>query len=174
MLKRVLVFAGVVVAVATQLPGYLQRQVETAPATAPAQQVAIASSSAPAQGLGRALLTANAQGHFTATFRINGKAVEGMIDTGASSVAINETTARRLGFGGSDLDFKYKVNTANGQTAAAVVTLDRIEVDGVRVQDVKAMVLQDKALSGTLIGMTFLEKLGSYKVENGQMRLSQR
>lgn len=174
MLKRVLVFAGVVVAVATQLPGYLQRQVETAPTTAPTQQVAVVSPPAPAQGLGRALLSANAQGHFTATFRINGKAVEGMIDTGASSVAINETTARRLGFGGSDLDFKYKVNTANGQTAAAVVTLDRIEVDGVRVQDVKAMVLQDKALSGTLIGMTFLEKLGSYKVENGQMRLSQR
>lgn len=174
MLKRVLVFAGLVVVVATQLPSYLQHQMETVPASAPTPQVATASSQAPAQGLGRALLRANAQGHFVATFRINGKAVEGMIDTGASSVAINETTARRLGFGGSDLDFKYKVNTANGQTAAAVVTLDRIEVDGVRVQDVKAMVLQDKALSDTLIGMTFLEKLGSYKVENGQMRLSQR
>lgn len=88
-------------------------------------------------------------------------------------MTINETTALRPGFGASDLDFKYQVTTANGQTAAAVVMLDRVEVDGVRVQDVKAIVLQDKALSRTLIGMTFWEKLGSYKVENGQMRLSQ-
>jgi aspartyl protease family protein len=75
---------------------------------------------------------------------------------------------------GNDLNFKYRVNTANGETPAAVVMLDRIEVGGVRVNDVQAMVLKDKALSGTLIGMTFLKKLGSYKVENGQMRLSQR
>ncbi|MCF1493314.1 TIGR02281 family clan AA aspartic protease [Agrobacterium vitis] len=173
MLKRVLVFAGLVVVVATVLPRYLQRQMDTIPEAPPTQTVMNATP-APAQGLARALLTANAQGHFVTTFRINGKAVEGMIDTGASSVAINETTARRLGFGASDLDFKYKVTTANGQTAAAAVMLDRVEVDGVRVQDVRAIVLQDKALSGTLIGMTFLEKLGSYKVENGQMRLSQR
>ncbi len=67
-----------------------------------------------------------------APFRINGKTVDAMIDTGASTVAINETTARRLGFGGNDLNFKYKVNTANGDTLAAVVTLDRVEVGGVR------------------------------------------
>jgi len=171
MLTRVLIFAGVVVLVATQLPAYLQRHMETAP-TPPAVQTAIDEPSQPEPGLEQALLAANAQGHFVTTFRINGKAVDGMIDTGASSVAINESTASRLGFG--DLDFKYRVNTANGQVQAAAVMLDRVEVGGVRVQDVQTMVLPDKALSGTLIGMTFLQKLGSYKVENGQMRLSQR
>lgn len=173
MLKRVLVFAGVVVVAATQLPAYLQRRMDTA-VTAAAVQTAPDVPQQPAPGLEQALLVADRNGHFTTTFRINDKAVDGMIDTGASSVAINESTARRLGFGAGDLDFKYRVNTANGQVQAAAVMLDRVEVGGVRVQDVQAMVLPDKALSGTLIGMTFLKKLGSYKVENGQMRLSQR
>ncbi|HBF31909.1 TIGR02281 family clan AA aspartic protease [Rhizobium sp.] len=173
MLKRVLVFAGVVVVVATQLPAYLQRRMDTAVPVA-AVQTAPDVPKQPAPGLEQALLVADRNGHFTTTFRINDKAVDGMIDTGASSVAINESTARRLGFGAGDLDFKYRVNTANGQVQAAAVMLDRVEVGGVRVQDVQAMVLPDKALSGTLIGMTFLKKLGSYKVENGQMRLSQR
>lgn len=170
MLKRVLVFAGVVVVAATQLPAYLQRHMDTATTPSTVQTTP----DAPPPGLEQALVVADRNGHFTTTFRINDKAVDGMIDTGASSVAINDSTACRLGFGGSALDFKYKVNTANGQVLAAAVMLDRVEVGGVRVQQVQAMVLPDKALSGTLIGMTFLNRLGSYKVENGQMRLSQR
>lgn len=174
MLMRVLIFAGLIVVVATQLPAYLQSHVETAPAAVSLNAESETAPPEQASSYGQALLRADQRGHFTTSFRINGKAVEAMIDTGASSVAINETTARRVGVRGNDLNFKYRVNTANGETPAAVVMLDRIEVGGVRVDDVQAMVLKDKALSGTLIGMTFLKKLGSYKVENGQMRLSQR
>jgi aspartyl protease family protein len=174
MLVRVLIFAGLTVVVATQLPAYLQSRIETPPVAASLQTSPQADPTEPAPGYGQAVLAADRKGHFTANFRINGKSVDAMIDTGATSVAINETTARRVGFSGNDLNFKYKVNTANGETVAAVVMIDRIEVGGVRVDDVQAMVLKDKALSGTLIGMTFMKKLGSYKVENGQMRLSQR
>ncbi|MGU4174151.1 retroviral-like aspartic protease family protein, partial [Pseudomonas aeruginosa] len=46
--------------------------------------------------LGGVNLKADARGHFNATFRINGKSFDGLVDTGASMVAINETIARRL------------------------------------------------------------------------------
>ncbi|MCM2473653.1 TIGR02281 family clan AA aspartic protease [Rhizobium sp. CG5] len=121
---------------------------------------------------GSVVLDADRQGHYRGDFRINGKAVEGMIDTGASLVALNETTARRLGYGATALDFKYAVNTANGKTEAAHVTLRRVEIGGIRVDEVDAMVLRDKALSTTLIGMSFLKQIGSYSVENDALRLN--
>jgi clan AA aspartic protease (TIGR02281 family) len=85
----------------------------------------------------------------------------------------HETAARRLGFTGNGLDFRYTVNTANGGTEAAHVVLDRVEIGSIRVAGVDALVLHDKALTGMLVGMTFLQKLKSYQVADGQMTLAQ-
>ena len=51
----------------------------------------------------------NDQGHFVAQFRMNGRPVEAMVDTGATMVAINKSTARRLGITVIPADFKYSV-----------------------------------------------------------------
>ena len=59
-------------------------------------------------------------------FRINGKPIRGLIDTGATYVAVNKSTARRLGFGAADLDYRYSVSTANGETKAAFVKIGRM------------------------------------------------
>lgn len=122
---------------------------------------------------GQTVLKAVQGGHFAGSFRMNGKQVDGMIDTGASAVAINESTARRLGFSPASLDYKYSVGTANGTTQAAHVVLNRIEIGSIRVRDVDAFVLKDKALSSTLIGMSFLKKLKSYTADGGTLRLVQ-
>lgn len=110
-------------------------------------------------------------GHFSGTFRINGQAVSGLIDTGATYVAMNATTARRLGVTPSRSEFVYPVKTANGVTEAARTTLARIEIGGIRIEDVDAFVLEDAAISETLIGMSFLKKLDSYRVRNGVLDL---
>ncbi|MGG7519158.1 TIGR02281 family clan AA aspartic protease [Allorhizobium undicola] len=174
MLMRVAIFASLAVVAATQVP----RLIETLdrPASPPPPQTLSVAPTAPtpSAGYGQAVIDADERGHFVANFRLNGKTVEAMVDTGASSVAINESTARRLGFTAATLDFKYRVNTANGQTDAAAVTLDRVELGSLRVTDVKALVLRDNALSGTLIGMSFLGKLGSYKAEGGRLKLAQK
>ena len=85
--------------------------------------------------------------------------------------AINETTARRIGVSIASLDFKYPISTANGETRAAQVRLQRVEIGTVRVEGVDAFVLRDKALSGTLIGMSFLRRLKAYAVEGERLRL---
>lgn len=122
---------------------------------------------------GQTVLTMGPGGHYAGTFKMNGKPVEAMVDTGASLVAINVTTARRLGFSPAVLDFRYDVNTANGSLKAAHVVLDRVDIGSIRVREVDAFVLPDQALSSTLVGMSFMKKLKSYTAENRTLRMIQ-
>jgi aspartyl protease family protein len=115
----------------------------------------------------------NRQGHFIAQFRMNGRQVEAMVDTGATMVAINRSTARRLGINVVPADFQYLVSTANGQIKVARAVIQSIEIGGVRVRDVEAAVLDDKALGGTLLGMSFLRELKSFRVEDSELILKQ-
>jgi aspartyl protease family protein len=118
-------------------------------------------------------LAADERGHFLADFKLNGRKVEALVDTGATTVAINASTARRIGISLKSSDFRHSVNTANGETRAAAVMIDRIEIGRVHVENIQAVVLDDKALSGTLIGMSFLKRLGKFEVENGTLLLVQ-
>lgn len=178
MLMRTVIFASIAAALATQVPSlFIGTGNQPAATTVSANYVSATSdqsnSAAPIAGSGSMRLQADAQGHFSGDFKINGKPVQGMIDTGATYVALNESLARRLGYSGNQLDFRYGVNTANGQTKAAHVTLDRVEIGGIRVQGVEAFVLRDDALSTTLVGMSFLKKLDSYSVADGALSLKQ-
>ncbi len=168
MLVRTLVFVSVAVVLATQVPRFIQSEGGIAPA-APAVEAAPTPVGLPG---GVALLKADGRGHYAGSFKLNGKPVGGLIDTGASLVAINEATARRLGISIAGLDFKYPISTANGRTDAALVTLQRVEIGTVRVDKVEAFVFRDKALSTTLIGMSFLKRLDAYAVEGDTMRLT--
>lgn len=176
MLIRTAMFAAVAIVVATQIPALLE-------STGPAQQEPVVQAPAPKSPVaatpqaasltpGTMVLNADGRGHFIGTFRLNGKSVTGLVDTGASVVAINERTARTLGYGANSLDFRYPMQTANGQTLAAHVVVDRVEIGNLRVRDVDAMVLRDEALSTTLVGMSFLTKLKSYQVKGGSLTLA--
>lgn len=177
MLMRTVLFAGIAAALATQVPSLISGMTRQPGNSASADFVSTEDNardtSATAANGGTMRLQADAQGHYTGNFRINGKPVQGLIDTGATYVALNESLARRLGYSGNQLDFRYAVNTANDQTKAAHVTLDRVEIGGIRVRSVEAFVLKDEALSGTLVGMSFLQKLASYSVADGSLSLKQ-
>ncbi|AZO11586.1 MULTISPECIES: TIGR02281 family clan AA aspartic protease [unclassified Mesorhizobium] len=124
--------------------------------------------------LGRkVVVSADARGHFTSQFRFNGRQIDGMIDTGATLVAINTSTARRIGISLNQSDFTQQVNTANGPIKAAVVTLERLQIGKISVDNVQAVVLDDRALQTNLIGMSFLQRLQKYQVENGELLLVQ-
>jgi aspartyl protease family protein len=112
-------------------------------------------------------------GHFNAEFRLNGRAVRGMVDTGATLVAINASTARRIGIKLAPTDFRYVVKTANGETRAAGAVIDKLQIGRILVENVEAVVLDDEALDQTLIGASFLNRLGKYQVEDGALLLVQ-
>lgn len=121
----------------------------------------------------KVVVSADGRGHFSSTFKLNGRQIDGMIDTGATLVAINSSTARRIGLSLNASDFNREVNTANGTIKAAVAMIDRLQIGSITVNDVQAMVLDDKALQTNLIGMSFLSRLGKYQVENGTLLLVQ-
>ncbi|MBS9719108.1 TIGR02281 family clan AA aspartic protease [Tianweitania sp. BSSL-BM11] len=121
----------------------------------------------------RVLIPANRAGHYVASFKLNGRSVEAVIDTGASLVAINETTARRIGVSVKPADFRHQVQTANGQTAAAAATIRELQIGRIIARDVPAVVLNDKALSSTLIGVSFLQRLARWHVDGDGMVLEQ-
>ncbi len=110
-------------------------------------------------------------GHFVTTASINRRDVVVLVDTGASAVALSFEDARTVGLRPGSLTFDVPVSTANGITKAARVTLDEVEIDGVRVSDVQGMVMPEGAMSGSLLGMSFLSKLSSFKVEDGVLYL---
>jgi aspartyl protease family protein len=110
-------------------------------------------------------------GHFVTTAQINNRSVQVLVDTGASAVALSYEDADTVGLRPASLDFSIPVSTANGMTKAAPVTLKKVEIDGVRVSDVAGVVLPRGAMRGSLLGMSFLSKLSSFKVEDGVLKL---
>jgi aspartyl protease family protein len=116
-------------------------------------------------------LKANQAGHFVTRAEINGSDVTVLVDTGATAVALSWEDADGVGLRPSSLDFNIPVSTANGVAKAARVAIDRIEIDGVKVDNVDGLVLPQGALRGTLLGMSFLGRLRSFKVEDGVLYL---
>jgi aspartyl protease family protein len=111
---------------------------------------------------GAAQIVKGPDGHFWAEAKVDGRAVRFLIDTGATTVALSQTDAKRLGIDTRDLDYKYKVITASGQTRAASVKLASVSVAGARVRDVDAMVIE-KGLETSLLGMSYLGRLSSFQ-----------
>jgi aspartyl protease family protein len=63
------------------------------------------------------------------------------------------------------------VDTANGRTRAAAVTLDRLAIGSIVERAVPALVAQPGQLSTTLLGMTFLSRLESWEVRGDKLLL---
>jgi aspartyl protease family protein len=122
---------------------------------------------------GEVRLKPDARGHYVADFKMNGRVVTALVDTGASSVAINKSTARKLGLNITANDFIYEASTANGKTKMAIATIREIQIGRILVRNVEAAVLDDKALDGTLLGMSFLRQLDGFTVSDGDLILKQ-
>lgn len=109
-------------------------------------------------------------GHYWVTGTIDGQTVPFLVDTGATSVAMSEPQARRLG-----IDYRVRgqplhVNTASGSARAWKLRLDRVEVGGVAVLGVDAVVLEGNAPAEALLGMSFLNQV-YWREEQGQLLL---
>lgn len=121
---------------------------------------------------GTATFRRGLDGHFTVAAEVNGTRMPLMFDTGASAVVLSYRDAGRAGVPVDALSFTMPVMTANGTGRAALVTLDRIEIGGISRRNVRAFVAEDGALQGSLLGMSFLETLSSYRVAGSRLELT--
>jgi len=108
-------------------------------------------------------------GHYRADGQINGYGVSFIVDTGATLISMNLSTAKRLGI---DYESGERVNltTANGVTEARMVTLDKVSIGGIVQYNIKATVSFDDALPAILLGNSFLRNL-NVLIENGVLVL---
>lgn len=128
----------------------------------------------PAQtGLRSLNIPRDRRGHFQTEGRIDGQRITFMVDTGATVVALNESSAARFGLYPTPSQYTANVSTANGTVKAARTRIEMLDVGGLIVRDVDAMVLPDEALSENLLGLSFLSKLKRFEYANGQMVLEQ-
>lgn len=133
---------------------------------APAMTEAAEADAAPritAHQIRSASLKKEGDGHYWATARVNGIPVKFLVDTGASLVALSERDARRIGINTDLLDRNAEVRTAAGRVRAATAVIEAIEIDGVTVKSVQAVVL-DRGLEHSLLGMSFLNRLDGWDV----------
>ena len=123
-------------------------------------------------GWGREVrVPAGAHNQYYITAAVNHRPASFLVDTGASYVALRDSDARAAGIYTTWTDYTYPIRTANGETKAAMVTVKEIEIDGIRVNDVKAFILQDDQLGMNLLGMSFLSKLKSVEARGGELIL---
>jgi aspartyl protease family protein len=116
---------------------------------------------------------ADRQGHFIVDAAINGRPVTMMADTGASIVVLSFEDAERLGLSPGGLNFTGLAQTANGVSRIAPVTLDRVRIDGITLYGIQAAVAERGALSGSLLGMSFLGKLSRFEMKGDELVLAQ-
>jgi aspartyl protease family protein len=113
------------------------------------------------------------RGHFEIEGAVDGRRIGFMVDTGASTVALRERDAARLGLHPSRRDYSVPIATANGIVRAAPVKLGRVEIGGVMVRQVEAIVLPDEALSENLLGLSFLSRLHRFEYSKGRLILEE-
>jgi aspartyl protease family protein len=110
-------------------------------------------------------------GDFNVSAQINGAHVTMVLDTGASSVVLTRDDARAAGLPLEVLSYTVNIDTANGRTRAAPVTLDRVAVGGLVERSVDALVAQPGQLKTSLLGMSFLNRLQSWEVSGDRLIL---
>lgn len=117
------------------------------------------------------VLSADTGGHFMAQGRINGKAVQFMVDTGATSVAMSIAEAERLG-----IDYKKgrlgRAGTANGVVNLWSVRLASVRIGEVEIFDVEAAVVP-ASMPYILLGNSFLSRF-QMRRDNDMMVLERR
>lgn len=147
-------------------------EAEPAPSKSAPDPAPRSHSASPRAGNGSARFTATraADGHFYADARVNGAEIRMLIDTGASSVVLSRRDAQRAGIQARSGEFTVIGSTAGGEIALKPVTIDRMALGAVSSRNVPAVVAE-RELQVSLLGQSFLERVGNVEIDGDEMRL---
>jgi aspartyl protease family protein len=172
-MRNIMIFAAIMIGLGTFMAQMADKMTPQRASAAPSAKLAVAPDTTSDAGLRSVSIPHDARGHFVTEGRIDGQRIAFLVDTGASVVALNESSAARFGLRPSPNDYRVTVSTANGTVKAASTRLAMVDLGGLIVRDVDAMVLPDEALSENLLGQSFLSKLKRFEYANGKMVLEQ-
>lgn len=118
------------------------------------------------------LIAINAIGQYITHGSINGQSVSFLIDTGATSIAMNSREARRLGINFASAK-PSQVITAGGPVKAYSLMLKLVKVGELEGRNIKAVVLEGNYPRLVLLGMSWLQHVEI--IENaGVMKLTKK
>ncbi|MBM6581418.1 TIGR02281 family clan AA aspartic protease [Microvirga sp. BT689] len=120
---------------------------------------------------GQVVAARRMDGSFLVQGEVNGFETRFIFDTGASTVVLRAENAAALGFNPETLNYSVPVSTANGAALAAPVTIERLTVGTITERNVRALIARSGVLHANLLGMSFLERLGSYEVRGNRLIL---
>ena len=109
-------------------------------------------------------------GHFIVEADVDGVTIPFLVDTGASDLVLSPADAQRLGFDLARLRYDRVFITANGRVKAASVVLSTVAIGPIVVHNVRASV-NGVAMEGSLLGLSFLDRIGGYRVERNTLTL---
>jgi len=109
-------------------------------------------------------------GHFWATATINGKPVRMLVDSGATVTSLSMETAREAGLDLDQNPFPVQIMTANGAVMARTSSINRLMIGPIVATDLRVHVAEEFGTTNVL-GMNFLSRLKSWRVENGWLIL---
>jgi len=171
-MRQILIFAAVLMGFGIAMARMADTMAPTRPAAATATHAEEAT--APVDASGRTFsIDRDRNGHFQTEARVDGSYLDFMVDTGATVIALKEQDAARLGMHPAPADFTAPVATANGQARAARARIASINVGGVVVRDVDALIMPQGMLDQNLLGMAFLSRLKRFEYANGRLLLEQ-
>lgn len=110
-------------------------------------------------------------GHFYADVRINDVERRMLIDSGATTTALSEATAKTAGLDLGESPFGSLIETANGRVAASHVTVANLTIGPIHLTDVGADVSPSFG-DQDIIGMNVLSRLRSWRVEQNMLVLN--
>ena len=109
-------------------------------------------------------------GIFMIDAKVNGHPVHFLLDTGATKVTVGARDARNLGIDLDSLKYDIRVQTAKGINFVAYIQFDSIQIGNILIKNVDGYVAKE-GLSGSLLGMSFLNRLSKYEVGKGSITL---
>src|SRR5260370_9633496 len=153
-MRNILIFAAIMIGRGTFM-AQMADKMTAAPAPATS-----AGKATPVDAVGEARprsldIPRDSRGQFLTEGRIDGQRIDFMVDTGASLVALNETSAARFGLRPSRGDYKASVTTANGTIKAARARLAMVDIGGPAVRGVHGLVLSAEYISWKLPAPAF-------------------
>lgn len=124
----------------------------------PGQRGPVASGAPADSGRKKVVLIADSRGHFFTTGSINGVSTRFMVDTGATTIALSSVEAQRTGVNYL-AGRKVLTQTANGVVPVYRVRLNAVDIRGIKMTNVEAIVIEGGRLPVALLGMSFLNRM---------------
>ena len=119
---------------------------------------------------GEVRIPMSADGHFWVEAKIDGVTRRMLIDSGATTTALTGETAKAAKINVEESTFPRLINTANGQIAVRTARVRQVAIGDISTRDLPVIV-SEAAGSQDVLGMNFLSRLKTWRVEGGTLIL---